>query len=86
MSKLILFILGMNLLGFLLMGWDKYLAKKKEWRISEDNLLGIAFLGGALGTYIGMFVFHHKTKKKHFLILLPIFIFLNIGIYYLIYN
>ena len=86
MTKLLLFIGGINILGFALMGWDKYSAIKNKWRISEDNLLGIALLGGAFGTYLGMIVFHHKTKKKHFQILVPIFMIINIGIYYLVYK
>lgn len=74
----ILYIIGINLISFILMGWDKYCAKKHYWRISEYNLLGLALLGGALGTLLGMITFHHKTKKKQFQILIPLFIIINI--------
>ena len=68
------------------MGWDKYSAIKNNWRISEENLLGIAFLGGAFGIYLGMLIFRHKTKKKQFQILVPLYMIINIGIYYLVYK
>ena len=74
----LLYIIGINLISFILMGWDKYCAKKHYWRISEYNLLGLALLGGALGTLLGMITFHHKTKKKQFQILIPLFIIINI--------
>ena len=86
MTKLLLFIGGINFLSFALMGWDKYSAIKNNWRISEENLLGIAFLGGAFGIYLGMLIFRHKTKKKQFQILVPLYMIINIGIYYLVYK
>lgn len=80
MIKLV-YIIGINLLAFFLMGYDKHCAKNNLWRISEYHLLGIAFIGGSLGEIIGMFTFHHKTKQPHFRILLPIFLILNILLY-----
>ena len=49
------------------MGYDKYLARNKKSRISENTLLLWAFLGGILGAGIGMWVFKHKTSKRSFL-------------------
>ena len=80
MIKLI-FIIGINILSFILMGWDKYCAINKHYRISENNLLGVSFLGGSIGTLLGMIIFHHKTKKKIFQILIPLFLLINIFIY-----
>ena len=78
----ILYIIGINILSFTLMGWDKYCAKKHFWRISEYNLLGLALLGGALGTLLGMITFHHKTKKKEFQIQIPFFILINLYFFF----
>ena len=50
-----------------MMGYDKYLARNKKSRISENTLLLWAFLGGILGAGIGMWVFKHKTSKRSFL-------------------
>lgn len=74
-----------NLLSFLGMGWDKYLAKKNKWRTPEASLFGIAFIGGGIGSYIGMQVFRHKTKKPIFKFGMPIMIIINlISIYYIL--
>ncbi|NLP35433.1 MAG: DUF1294 domain-containing protein [Clostridiales bacterium] len=62
----------MNLLGFASMGIDKYKAVHRQWRIPESTLILLAFLGGGIGSFIGMRVFHHKLKKLKFVILLPI--------------
>ena len=78
----IIYIIGINLLAFILMGWDKHCSIKNYWRISENNLLGLALLGGAPGIFIGMIIFHHKTKKDKFKILVPIFILINIYFYF----
>ena len=40
MTYQIIYILGINLLSFTLMGWDKYCSIKKQWRVSENNLIG----------------------------------------------
>lgn len=52
---------------FLMMGIDKYKARKGKWRISERALLlsGAAF--GACGAFLGMIIFHHKNKTLIFL-------------------
>ena len=81
MNKILLYLLGINLLSFLLMGWDKFCAKKNLWRISEKTLLGLSLLGGGIGSLLGMLIFHHKTKKKLFQIIVPISILLAIYIY-----
>ena len=44
----------------------KVKAKKSKWRIRETALLGLAVLGGSLGAWLGMKVWHHKTLHKKF--------------------
>ncbi len=82
MNNIWYYIIGINLIGFLLMGWDKYSAIKEKWRISENSLISIALIGGGIGSLIGMFLFHHKTKKKRFLIGIPLCILINIYTFY----
>lgn len=62
----------MNVITFITYGVDKRRAIKNKWRISEARLLGMAFAFGGIGAFFGMFFFHHKTKHKKFVILLPI--------------
>ena len=61
-------LLAINIFAFLLMGYDKKLAKRKKSRISEKTLLMSAFLGGSLGSGIGMLYFRHKTSKNSYLV------------------
>ena len=60
------------------MGLDKYKAINNHWRISEYTFFGLSLLGGSFGTLIAMPIFHHKTKKNSFRILIPIFLIINI--------
>lgn len=60
-----------NVLSFILMGIDKYKAKKHQWRISEGTLLLWAILGGGVGALLGMQIFRHKTKHMKFILVVP---------------
>ena len=71
MRLLILYLLIMNATGAVSMLMDKRKAKKKLWRIPEATLLGIAVLGGSVGTLIGMYAFRHKTRHIKFTLGIP---------------
>lgn len=75
-----------NIITCLLMGVDKNRAKNKRWRISETRLLAVAFLGGALGVFTGMHVFHHKTKHPKFTIGVPLLFLINGIMYYVLWT
>jgi uncharacterized membrane protein YsdA (DUF1294 family) len=75
------YLLIMTVTGFVTMGIDKRKAIKRGWRISERTLIFIAFIGGALGSYLGMYIFRHKTKHMKFKILIPLALLLNILIF-----
>ena len=79
-EQILIYLLVLNLLGFVSMYIDKQKAKKGAWRISESFLLTTAFLGGSIGSLIGMYTFHHKTKKGRFFIGIPIFLILQIAL------
>ena len=53
-----------NVVTFFMYGIDKWKAKKSKWRIRETALLGLAVLGGSIGAWLGMKVWHHKTQHK----------------------
>lgn len=69
-----------NLFTFLQMGMDKRKAVKEKQRISEKTLLLSAFFMGAVGSGAGMLVFHHKTKKWKFRILVPLALAVNLAV------
>jgi uncharacterized membrane protein YsdA (DUF1294 family) len=71
MKPLFIYLLSINALGFLLMLIDKQKARKKKWRIPEATLMGVAALGGSIGSLIGMYTFRHKTLHKKFTIGIP---------------
>ncbi|MCR5481758.1 MAG: DUF1294 domain-containing protein [Clostridia bacterium] len=76
---LIIYII-INIITFIMMGYDKLMAKRESWRISEKALIISAFAMGALGSFIGSYVFHHKTQKTKFNILLPVALIFNVVI------
>ena len=63
----------MSVIGFALMGIDKSRAINHKWRIKEATLFLIAFLGGGIGSTLGMFFFLHKTKHWYFRLFFPLF-------------
>lgn len=77
MKYLYYYLLLINAVGFLFMLIDKHKAKKDAWRISEATLMGIAAIGGSLGSLIGMYQFRHKTKHKKFTIGIPTLLILH---------
>lgn len=66
---MIWYLVGINILSFLIYGLDKYLAIKKAYRVSEYSLFILSIFGGAIGSLLGMKVFHHKTRKLLFWII-----------------
>ena len=54
--------------GLIAMGIDKSRAIHQGWRVSEKTLFVMALLGGFLGVATGMQLFHHKTSKLSFII------------------
>lgn len=75
---IIIYLLTINLFGFLIMLIDKQRAVHKEWRIPEKTLLGISILGGSIGMLFGMSSFRHKTKHKKFTMGVPFILIMQV--------
>lgn len=75
------YLVIVNILAFILYGLDKQKAVRKQWRIPEVQLLGIAVIGGSIGAILGMQFFHHKTRKWKFKIGVPVFLALQLIVY-----
>lgn len=71
-STIVVYLLIVNIIAIVVYGIDKLKAKKNKWRISENTLLSIALVGGSIGAYAGMKLWHHKTKHKKFKYSLPV--------------
>ena len=74
------YLLLLNALAFVLYGIDKLKARKDRWRIPERSLLLVALLGGSIGAWLGIKVWHHKTLHKKFSIGVPLIICLHISL------
>lgn len=72
MKYFLLYLLLINALGFLLMLIDKWKAKHNRWRIPEATLMGVAALGGSIGSLLGMYTVRHKTKHLKFTVGIPL--------------
>lgn len=78
MSVLIYYLAALNIITFFIYGIDKHKAKKNKWRISEAFLLALALLGGSVGAWLGMKVWHHKTMHKKFQLGVPLIFILQV--------
>ena len=63
---IIFYLIIITLITFFLYGIDKWKAKRARWRIPESVLLGMAAIGGSIGAWLGMRVWHHKTQHAKF--------------------
>ena len=68
----------MNLIGFALMGIDKYRAKQRSFRSPEATLFIVAIIGGSIGSIIGMYAFRHKTRHWYFVYGMPFILLVQI--------
>ena len=80
MKLILIYLLAINVFAFFLYGIDKWKAKRSKWRIPEMTLLSIAVIGGSVGAWIGMKVWHHKTMHKKFKYGIPLILFVQIAI------
>lgn len=80
----VVYLIFINALAVLLTVTDKRKAVKGKYRISEDCLMTVALIGGAVAEYFTMIVIRHKTQHKKFMIGLPLIIFLHIAVIILV--
>ncbi len=75
---ILLYILLVNVGGFLAFGIDKSRSIHSKWRIPETTLFSYAIFGGSIGCLAGMYVFRHKTLKPYFVIGIPAILIIQI--------
>ena len=80
MNIILGYLLAVNIATFFLYGFDKYKAKKGKWRISEATLLTMAAIGGSIGAWAGMRLWHHKTMHKKFRYGIPMIIIVQVAL------
>ena len=77
---LFIYLVILNMATFFTYGVDKWKAKKSKWRIREAALLGLAVLGGSVGAWVGMKVWHHKTLRRKFRYGVPLILLAQIAL------
>mgnify|MGYP004597546517 CR=1 FL=1 len=80
MELVVLYLLLFNVLGLLLMYLDKHFARRHLHRIPESVLMMSAVVGGSIGAWCGMYLFHHKTRKPKFYLGIPTILFIQIAL------
>ena len=95
----LIYLAVINVVTFFMYGIDKWRstsgrllptgrkkAKNSKWRIRETALLGLAVLGGSIGAWLGIKVWHHKTQHKKFKYGVPAIIIVQLAliVYYII--
>lgn len=76
----ICYLVIMSLIALYLYCKDKKIAtKQNKDRIKEKTLLGVCVYGGAIGSYIGRLIAHHKTNKIYFTITIYLSLILQIA-------
>ncbi|NLW52261.1 MAG: DUF1294 domain-containing protein [Tissierellia bacterium] len=85
MYYLSIYIFIINLISIILMAMDKNFAKNNKLRISEKTLFLISHLFGSLGILLGMYMFHHKTKKRRFVYGIPIILLIQLIFLYCLF-
>ena len=77
---ILIYLIVINVATFFTYGLDKWKAKRSKWRIREASLLLLAVLGGSLGAWLGMKVWHHKTLHKKFKYGVPAILIIHMAI------
>lgn len=65
-SLIVSWLISVNLVTFLVFGYDKVRALGGGLRVPENILHGLILLGGCIGGLGSMFLFRHKTRKGSF--------------------
>ena len=78
--RYLIYLLAVNAVTFIVYGIDKYKAKHAKWRISEATLILLAVIGGSIGAWCGMKVWHHKTMHKKFKYGVPVILLLQVAL------
>jgi uncharacterized membrane protein YsdA (DUF1294 family) len=79
------YVIVINVITLMMYGIDKWKAKHSKWRIPEATLLIMAAVGGSIGAWTGIKLFHHKTLHKKFKYGVPAIFLIQLGIVVFVY-
>ena len=70
-SEFVIYLIGINVLTFLIYGIDKWKARRGKWRIP-----------GSIGALLGMYLFRHKTQHRKFTLGVPAILLVQVALIY----
>lgn len=79
-TVIVYYLIAITLVTFCVYGLDKWKAQHGRWRVSEATLLLLAAIGGSVGAWAGMKLWHHKTLHKKFKYGIPAIIIIQIAV------
>ncbi len=83
MEIFLLYFLFINVIVFILAGYDKHQARKNKRRIPENTLFFLEAIGGTIGLLTAMLFFRHKTSKTSFIVKFSLIFLIQIVLIYL---
>ncbi len=75
---LTIYLILINIVAIVITICDKLNAKFSKRRVPENTLLVISLLGGSIMMYLTMQLIRHKTRKRKFMVGIPLIIVLQI--------
>ena len=77
-----LWLLSLSIIAFLFYAYDKIQSKRDAGRVPELVLHCLALAGGFPGAWAGRTLFHHKTAKPFFTVILTLSFLLHAFLYF----
>ena len=85
MHVLVAYFFSINIVTFLLYGFDKFISSREFLRVSENTLHLLALFGGSLSALASQQIFWHKVNKRSFQIIYWLIVIAQGTLLYLIF-
>ena len=83
---LLIYLAVINFIAFAVYTVDKVNAAKHRSRIKIVTLLGLAFVGGSVGSLLAMYLLRHKTRKDYFTVGVPLIMVMQVVVIFYAMN
>ena len=83
---LLIYLAVINFIAFVAYAVDKVNAAKHRSRIKIVTLLGLAFVGGSVGSLLAMYLLRHKTRKDYFTVGVPLIMIMQVVVIFYAMN
>lgn len=83
---LLIYLAIINFVAFVAYAIDKANAIEHRSRIRIVTLLGLAFIGGSIGSLLAMYLLRHKTRKDYFTVGIPLIMIMQVVVIFYVMN